>query len=81
MKYQHAKDGIRIQLISLEKHSLLPFLLENPADSELLELEVVVEISARQPTWKNWRIDRCAYGRLEQKPTIVLTDIPGRKSK
>ena len=80
-KYQQAKDGIRIQLISLEKHPLLPFLLENPADSELWELEIVVEILARQPTWKKWRIDRCAYGRLEQKPTIILTNIGGWKPK
>ena len=80
-RYQQAKDGIRIQLISLEKHPLLPFLLENPADSELWELEEVVEILARQPTWKKWRIDRCAYGRLEQKPTIILTNIQGWRPK
>ena len=36
---------------------------------------VVVETLARQPTWGKWRIDRCAYGRLEQKPTIILTNI------
>ena len=34
-KYQQAKDGVRIQLISLETHPFLPFLLENPTDSEL----------------------------------------------
>ena len=34
-RYQQAKEGIRLQLITLEKHPLLPFFLENPADSEL----------------------------------------------
>ena len=51
-EYQQAKDRIRIQLISLEKRPLVPFLLENPADSELWELEIVVEILARQPIYK-----------------------------
>ena len=67
LRYQQAKDGVRIQLVSLERNPNIPFLLENPADSELWELEEVVEILARQPTWRKERIDRCAYGRMEQK--------------
>ena len=77
LRYQQAKDGVRIQLVSLERNPNIPFLLENPADSELWELEEVVEILARQPTWRKERIDRCAYGRMEQKPTIILTNIAG----
>ena len=57
-KYQQAKDGIHIQLITLEKHPLLPSLLENLVDSEVWELEIVVGILARHPTWEKWRIDR-----------------------
>ena len=41
------------------------------------ETNIVVEVLARQPTWVKWRIDRCAFGRLEQKPTIILTNIGG----
>ena len=51
----------------------LAFLLENPSDSELWDLPEVKEIMERNQEWVVREIDRCAYGRREQKPTKILT--------
>jgi len=76
-KYLAAKEGIRIQLESLERHPSIPFILENPHKSELWQLDVTLEALRRNPGWIQRRIGRCAYGREEQKGTIILTNIRG----
>ena len=74
--YAEARRGVVTQLLSLERHPLLAFLLENPSNSELWELPEVVEILLRNPQWVIREIDRCAYGRREKKPTKILTNRP-----
>ena len=74
--YAEARRGVVTQLLSLERHPLLAFLLENPSHSELWELPEVVEILQRNPQWVIREIDRCAYGRREKKPTKILTNRP-----
>ena len=74
-RYRTAKAGVKLQLESLERHPNIPFLVENPADSELWELDEVKAILSRQEGWVKRVIDRCAYGRGEKKPTIILTNI------
>ena len=73
-KYEEAKVGIKTQLDSLERHPDLPFSLENPRDSEFWDLDFVVAAIERNEDWVVRLIDRCAYGRREQKPTKVLTN-------
>ena len=73
--YQEAKEGVMTQLQSLERHPGIPFALENPATSELWDLQEVKEIVNRNPRWITHEIDRCAYGRDEKKPTRYLTNI------
>ena len=72
--YAEARRGVVTQLLSLERHLRLAFLLENPSNSELWELPEVVEILERNPEWVIREIDRCAYGRREKKPTRILTN-------
>ena len=72
--YREAKAGVVIQLESLERHPDIPFFLENPAGSELWNLPEVRAIIDRNPGWVKRPIDRCAYGREEQKPTVILTN-------
>ena len=48
---------------------------ENPADSALWDLPEVKQMISRNPLWRAVPIDRCAYGREEQKPTVILTNI------
>ena len=75
-KYAQARAGVVIQLLSLERHPGLAFFLENPAESELWYLPEVVEIIQRNPQWVIREVDRCAYGRREQKPTKLMTNRP-----
>lgn len=72
--YEEAKLGIKTQLDSLERHPDLPFSLENPRDSEFWDLDFVVAAIERNEDWVVRLIDRCAYGRREQKPTKILTN-------
>ena len=75
--YEEAKEGIKAQLDSLERHPDLPFSLENPRDSEFWELDLVKDAMARNEQWVVRVIDRCAYGRREQKPTKIMTNREG----
>ena len=70
--YNAAKKALETQLLSLEAHPHITFLLENPWGSELWNLPELTQIKARNPQWKLEHIDRCAYGRHEQKPTGIL---------
>lgn len=72
--YREAKAGVIVQLESLERHPDIPFFAENPAGSELWVLPEVREIIDRNPGWVERQIDRCAFGREEQKPTVILTN-------
>ena len=72
--YREAKAGVVVQLESLERHPDIPFFAENPAGSELWVLPEVREIIDRNPGWVERQIDRCAFGREEQKPTVILTN-------
>ena len=65
-----------IQLESLERHPYLAFIVENPADSALWSLPEVLIILQRNKDWVFREVDRCAYGREEQKPTKFLTNRP-----
>jgi len=73
--YEEAIGAIKTQLDTLEAHPEVPFSLENPEGSELWELDIMVAAISRNPTWRRVLIDRCAYGREEQKPTYILTNI------
>ena len=64
------------QLQSLARHLEIPFILENPANSELWDLKEVKESIAGIESWSIKEVDRCAYGREEKKPTKFLTNIP-----
>ena len=75
-KYAQARAGVVTQLLSLEQHAALAFLLEDPSDSELWDLPEVKEIIERNQEWVVREIDRCAYGRREQKPTKIPANIP-----
>ena len=79
--YAQARAGVVTQLLSLERHPSLAFLLENPAESELWYLPEVLEIIERNPEWVIRVIDRCAYGRREKKPTKIMTNRPAWKPK
>lgn len=81
VKYEQARKGVVVQLESLERHPYLPFILENPADSELWNLPEVLEILQRNKDWVIREVDRCAYGREEQKPTKFLTNRPAWNPK
>ena len=74
--YAQARAGVVTQLLSLERHPELAFLLENPSESELWYLPEVLEIIQRNPGWVIREIDRCAYGRREKKPTKIMTNRP-----
>ena len=75
-QYAEAIQGVVIQLESLERHPYLAFIVENPADSELWSLPEVLKILRRNRDWVIREVDRCAYGREEQKPTKFLTNRP-----
>ena len=75
-QYKEAVRGVVIQLESLERHPHLAFIVENPADSALWSLPEVLLILQRNKDWVIREVDRCAYGREEQKPTKFLTNRP-----
>jgi hypothetical protein len=74
--YAQARAGVVTQLLSLERHPGLAFLLENPAESELWYLPEVLEIISRNLRWVIRVIDRCAYGWREKNPTKIMTNRP-----
>jgi len=73
--YEESKAGIGLLLEALMAHPTLKFALENPAQSELWEMQVVIEAIAANPSWRKIRVDQCAFGRKSQKPTCILTNI------
>ena len=73
--YKLAVEAVETQVDSLERHPEIPFLVENPAQSGLWDLEAITKAITRNPGWKVVRVDRCAYGRLEQKGTKFLTNV------
>ena len=75
-QYEEAVRGVAIQLESLERHPYLAFIVENPANSELWYLPEVLKILKRNKDSVIREVDRCAYGREEQKPTKFLTNRP-----
>ena len=77
--YAQTRVGVVTQLLSLERHQDLAFLLENPSESELWYLPEVLKIIQMNPGWVTREIDRCAYGRREKKTTKILTNRTGRR--
>ena len=73
--YKLAVEAVETQVDSLERHPEIPFLVENPAQSGLWDLEAITQAVSRNPDWRVVRVDRCAYGRLEQKGTKFLTNV------
>jgi len=73
-RYAECKQGIEEQMRALEEEKL-PFALENPAGSHFWELDSVKLRMERLPAWKLHEVDQCAYGRLAQKPTRILTNV------
>ena len=73
--YKQAVEAVETQIHSLERHPEIPFLVENPAQSGLWDLEAITQAISRNPDWRVVRVDRCAYGRLEQKGTKFLTNV------
>ena len=78
-EYRQCKQAIANQMIALdqEKDKIL-FALENPAGSDLWEMAWVKEmIKKNSSTWRQVKVDQCAYGRKCMKPTVILTNIKG----
>ena len=73
-----ADKAVMNQVAALEEHPNLPFALENPWDSELWDIKEVGEAMGRNPTWRIWYVDQCAYGRKSRKPTAILTNVAWR---
>ena len=71
-------EPVVTQIHSLERHLEIPFLVENSAQSGLWKLTVITKAIARNLDWRVVRVDRCAYGRLEQKCTKFLTNVDWR---
>jgi hypothetical protein len=68
-------EVLRNVVEALEAHPNLSFALENPATSQTWEADVIREATRRNPEWKLIRVDQCAYGRMSQKPTCILTNL------
>jgi hypothetical protein len=79
--YKEALQGIKTQLDTLEANPGVLFTMENPWDSELWQLEATRQAMQRNRDWRLLRIDRCAYGREEQKPTGILTNLRNWRPK
>ena len=71
---QEAKKALVAQLQALAEEPETMFALENPLNSGLWNLPEVTAITSRQPTWRKHTVDQCAWGREEQKPSIVMTN-------
>ena len=63
--YRQAVEAVKIQMTSLERHPKIPFIVENPTQSGLWDLEVITQALDKNMSWRIVRTDRCAYGRLE----------------
>jgi len=75
-KFEKCIRAVEEQMRALEEEDI-PFALENPQGSLFWELEPVKRrIDLMYPRgWRTHLVDQCAYGRLAQKPTIILTNI------
>ena len=73
--YKQAVEAVEAQIYSLGRHPKVPFLVEGRAQSGLWGLGVITQAITRNPDWKIVRVNRCAYGRLEQKGTKFLTNV------
>ena len=72
---KEATAAVYNQIKDLETHPAILFALENPMTSDLWNLTKVEQAIKRNPTWRLIRVDQCAFGRLSQKPTLILTNI------
>jgi hypothetical protein len=75
--YAECKQGIEEQMRALEEEQI-PFALENPSGSYFWELDSVKLRMEKMPGWRLHEVDQCAYGRLAQKPTKILTNVGWR---
>ena len=73
--YQDCQRAVANVLGVLEANPTLPFAFENPATSEMWDLQSMRSALGRQPAWRKVKVDQCAYGRRSKKPTIILTNI------
>jgi hypothetical protein len=73
---QEAKKALVAQLQALAEEPGMMFALEQPRHSALWDLPEVTSIIEGQPTWTKHEVDQCAYGRGEQKPSVVMTNYP-----
>lgn len=73
---QEAKKALVAQLQALAEEPEMMFALEQPRHSALWGLPEVTAIVEEQPTWTEHEVDQCAYGRGEQKPSVVMTNFP-----
>ena len=54
--YKQAVEAVETQIYSLERHPEIPFLVENPAQSGLWDLEVITQAITRNPDWRVVRL-------------------------
>ena len=70
-----AVEALETQIYPLERHPEIPFLVRDPTQSGLWGLTFTTQAISRHPDWRLVRVDRCAYGRLEQKANKFLTNV------
>jgi hypothetical protein len=68
-------ETARMMFEALEEEPGLSFALEHPANSDLWR--IFGDVIRRNPQWRLITVDQCAYGRMSQKPTRVLTNVKG----
>ena len=81
-KTQQLKECLRAieaQMAALEEEEHLGrgllFALENPLGSDLWTLPSVADRIKRNARWTLTRVDQCAYGRPNQKPSCILHNL------
>ena len=76
IEYQQCLNAIENQMEALDQESNnILFAMENPATSDLWDLESVKGRISRNHSWELRTVDQCAYGRKCKKPTKILTNI------
>ena len=76
IEYQQCLNAIENQMEALDQESNnILFAMENPATSDLWDLESVKGRISRNHSWELRTVDQCAYGRKCKKPTKILTNL------
>ena len=76
---EECMQAVEAQMAALEEEEYLGrgllFALENPMGSDLWTLPSVADRIKRNAGWTLTRVDQCAYGRPNQKPSYILHNL------